>query len=84
MVVGSSCNHCYRCALRGHDGFRYFHLLVTGGGDTPQSLEHLYSVYRQMIDDNMERLLDQIKVDSDHMMIWDVFKIVSKELDANK
>lgn len=39
------------CCLKEQDGFRYFHLSVTGGGDTPKSLEHLYIVYQQMVDE---------------------------------
>ena len=31
------------CILKEQKGFRYFHLPVTGGGDTPKSLEHLHS-----------------------------------------
>lgn len=48
------------CALKGQDGFRYFHLPVTGGGGTPQSLEHLHTVYRQMLDAKMENIIDTI------------------------
>ncbi len=29
------------CFLKEKAGFRYFHLPVTGSGDTPKSLEHL-------------------------------------------
>lgn len=48
------------CCLKGLDGFTYFHLPVTGGGDTPKSLEHLYTVYRDMIDEKMEEIIDTI------------------------
>lgn len=48
------------CCLKGRDGFRYYHLPVTGGGDTPKSLEHLYVVYRQMVDEQMDKILDTI------------------------
>lgn len=48
------------CCLTGREGFRYFHLPVTGGGDTPKSLKHLYTVYQQMIDEKMEEILDTI------------------------
>ena len=48
------------CCLKELDDFRYFHLPVTGGGDTPKSLEHLYIVYQQMIDDKMEKIIDII------------------------
>lgn len=48
------------CCLKAKDGFRYFHLPVTGGGGIPKSLEHLYIVYRQMVDEQMERIIDII------------------------
>lgn len=48
------------CSLKGAKGFQYFHLPVTGGGDTPKSMEHLHIVYRQMIDEQMEKILDTI------------------------
>lgn len=48
------------CCLKDRDGFRYFHLPVTGGGDTPKSLEHLHIVYRQMVDEKMEKIIDTI------------------------
>ena len=46
--------------LKGREEFRYFHLPVTGGGDTPKSLEHLYIVYRQMVDEKMDKIIDTI------------------------
>lgn len=48
------------CHLKDIEGFQYFHLSVTGGGDTPKSMEHLQVVYRQMIDKQMEKILDTI------------------------
>ncbi|MBQ8311711.1 MAG: tyrosine-protein phosphatase [Clostridia bacterium] len=48
------------CALQGKAGFRYVHLPVTGGGGTPISREHLHQVYRGMLDEQMERILDVI------------------------
>lgn len=48
------------CPLQGRNGFQYFHLPVTGGGDTPKSLEHLHVVYSQMIDRQMDQILDTI------------------------
>ena len=49
-----------QCCIKEIEGFRYFHLPVTGGGDTPKSLEHLHIVYQQMIDDKMKILLIQL------------------------
>ena len=48
------------CCLQGRAGFCYIHLPVTGGGDTPLSLEHLYEVYRGMVDGQMEKILATI------------------------
>ncbi len=48
------------CRLKEIEGFNYFHLPVTGGGDTPKSLEHLHIVYQQMIDDKMKDIIDTI------------------------
>lgn len=48
------------CSLKEIEGFRYFHLPVTGGGDTPKSLSHLHIVYHQMVDDKMGNIIDTI------------------------
>ena len=48
------------CCLKEQNGFRYVHLPVTGGGDTPKSLEHLHIVYQQMLDVKMEKIIDVI------------------------
>ncbi len=48
------------CPLRNVDGFTYYHLPVTGGGDTPRSREHLYEVYRGMVDEQMDTILETI------------------------
>lgn len=48
------------CCLAGRAGFRYVHLPVTGGGDTPGSLAHLYRMYRRMLDEKMEEIIDAI------------------------
>lgn len=48
------------CQLAITEGFQYYHLPVTGGGDTPKSLEHLHTVYLQMIDEQMEIIIDTI------------------------
>lgn len=48
------------CRLKELGGFSYYHLPVTGGGDTPKSLEHLHTVYRQMVDEKMEEIIDTI------------------------
>lgn len=48
------------CPLQMMEEFKYFHLPVTGGGDTPKSREHLHIVYSQMIDEQMDKIIDTI------------------------
>ena len=48
------------CPLQAIEGFTYYHLPVTGGGDTPRSREHLHEVYRGMIDEQMDIILETI------------------------
>lgn len=48
------------CCLNGRKEFLYCHLPVTGGGDTPKSLNHLHMVYRQMLDEKMNEIIDVI------------------------
>ena len=48
------------CILKEQKEFRYFHLPVTGGGDTPKSLEHLHTIYQQMVDEQMEKIINTI------------------------
>ncbi len=58
------------CCLKELDGFTYFHLPVTGGGDTPKSLEHLYTVYREMIDEKMDKIIDTIMNAESNVMFF--------------
>lgn len=51
---------CNPCSLRKLEGFTYHHLPVTGGGDTPKSRAHLLEVYRSMVDEQMDIILDTI------------------------
>ena len=48
------------CPLQGVQGFTYYHLPVTGGEDVPKSREHLHEIYRGMIDEQMDIILDTI------------------------
>lgn len=48
------------CPLQNVAGFTYYHIPVTGGGDTPKSKEHLHEVYRGMVDEQMDIILDTI------------------------
>ena len=42
------------CRLETEPGFTYFHMPVTGGGDTPKSPEDVAAVYLGMLDEQME------------------------------
>ncbi len=48
------------CPLKEIEGFTYYHLPVAGGGDTPKSREHLHEVYRGMVDEQMDIILETI------------------------
>lgn len=48
------------CPLQNVAGFTYYHLPVTGGGDTPKSREHLHEVYQGMVDEQMDTILETI------------------------
>lgn len=58
------------CELAAKEGFQYYHLPVTGGGGTPRSLEHLHTVYSQMIDKQMEKIIDTIKNAKSNVMYF--------------
>ena len=49
-----------RCRLEKEDGFTYYHLPVTGGGDPPESPEAVARTYLGMLDDQMERIISTI------------------------
>ena len=49
-----------QCRLEKEDGFTYYHLPVTGGGDTPESPEAVARTYLGMLDDQMERIISTI------------------------
>lgn len=48
------------CGLKDREEFEYFHLPVTGGGNTPKSIEHLHTVYRNMIDAQMDKIVNTV------------------------
>lgn len=58
------------CELANKKCFQYHHLPVTGGGGTPKSLEHLYTVYSQMIDKQMEKIIDTIMESKSNVMYF--------------
>ena len=48
------------CRLETEKGFTYYHLPVTGGGNTPESLEAVARTYLSMLDDQMEQIISTI------------------------
>lgn len=49
------------CRLETEEGFHYFRMPVTGGGDTPKSREHLAQVYATMLDEQMDRIIQTLE-----------------------
>ena len=48
------------CRLETEAGFTYYHMPVTGGGDTPKSPEDVALVYLGMLDLQMDRIIQTI------------------------
>lgn len=48
------------CKLQRLVNFTYINLPVTGGGDVPKTREQLYTIYSQMFDKQMEKIIDTI------------------------
>lgn len=48
------------CRLETESGFTYYHLPVTGGGDTPKSVEAVAATYLGMLDEQMEKIISTI------------------------
>lgn len=48
------------CRLEGEQGFTYYHMPVTGGGDAPETPEQLRRIYLGMLDGQMDRIVDTI------------------------
>ena len=48
------------CRLESEYGFTYYHMPVTGGGDTPGSPEEAAAVYLGMLDTQMDRIIQTI------------------------
>lgn len=48
------------CRLEKEDGFTYYHLPVTGGGDTPESPEAVARTYLGMLDGQMDKIIGTI------------------------
>ena len=48
------------CRLEDEEGFIYYHLPVTGGGDTPGSPDAVAETYLAMLDDRMDEIIHTI------------------------
>lgn len=48
------------CRLEGENGFTYYHLPVTGGGDPPKSPDAVSAVYLGMMDEQMDKIVNTI------------------------
>ena len=48
------------CVLESEPGFTYYHLPVTGGGDTPKSPDAVAEVYLGMLDEQMDKIIGTI------------------------
>lgn len=48
------------CRLENEGGFFYYHMPVTGGGDTPKSPEAVTETYLGMLDEQMDKIIDTI------------------------
>ena len=49
-----------QCSLEDREGFIYYHLPVTGGGDTPESPDAVAGTYLAMLDDQMDKIIHTI------------------------
>ncbi len=58
------------CPLQKVEGFTYYHLPVTGGGDVPKSRGHLHEIYQGMVDAQMETILNTILNASSNVMYF--------------
>ena len=58
------------CRLEKEDGFTYYHLPVTGGGDVPESPEAVAGTYLNMMDDQMNRIIDTIMSAAGNVMYF--------------
>ena len=48
------------CRLEDEKGFVYYHLPVTGGGDTPESPDAVVGTYLAMLDEQMDKIIRTI------------------------
>ncbi len=58
------------CRLENEEGFTYFHLPVTGGGEPPKSPEAVAETYLAMIDGQMTKIIDTIMKAESNVMYF--------------
>ena len=58
------------CSLENKDKFTYYHLPVTGGGDTPRSPEAVGDSYLGMLDGQMDRIVSTIMNAKSNVMFF--------------
>lgn len=58
------------CCLKDCEGFVYFNIPVTGGRCIPNSREQLHTVYRQMLDGQMKKIVDLIMNTKSNVMYF--------------
>ena len=58
------------CRLEMENGFTYYHMPVTGGGDTPSSPEAVAETYIGMLDPQMDKIVSTIKNANTNVMYF--------------
>ncbi len=58
------------CRLENEIGFTYYHLPVTGGGDTPKSPEAVKDTYLGMLDEQMDKIINTIMSAASNVMYF--------------
>ena len=58
------------CRLENEEGFKYYHLPVTGGGDTPDSPEAVVRTYLGMLDEQMDKIVSVIMNAESNVMFF--------------
>ena len=58
------------CRLENEEGFIYYHLPVTGGGDTPESPEAVVKTYLGMLDEQMDKIVSTIMKAESNVMYF--------------
>ena len=58
------------CRLETENGFTYYHMPVTGGGDTPDSPEAVAVSYLGMLDAQMDKIIDAIMSAQSNVMYF--------------